>query len=299
MAAANVIVNHWPSSKCAKAFWSQNELPPYKRLLRDTIAWCMPMPQDRWLDLGCGCGQLTGALWTKARGQVAQILGMDCAAVNATAYDRLRQRVTPSATARQIAFLHGNFSDGLSQFEAGSFDGVVSGLAIQYAESFDANRRIWTRDAYRQLLRDIARVLKPGGQFVFSVNRPDPAWRRVALASVPAVLRTWRMVRFVRDSFRMLRYGNWLSAESRKGRFHFLPVGEVIQSLREAGFSQIDQRLSYCGQAYVLRCRKNECKSREARGFAPGLQVALRPTARVRQGALKASTAREKVVVVP
>ena len=97
-------VNHWPESKCAKAFWGQHELPPYKRLLGDTIAWCDPQPGQRWLDLGCGCGQLTTALWLKSQGRLRQVVGLDVAAVNAVAFERLRDVVQPPATAEQIAF---------------------------------------------------------------------------------------------------------------------------------------------------------------------------------------------------
>ena len=42
-------VNHWPESKCAKAFWGQQELPPYRRLLTDTAAWLETRPGQRWL----------------------------------------------------------------------------------------------------------------------------------------------------------------------------------------------------------------------------------------------------------
>ena len=63
MATIPAAVNHWPQSSCAKAFWSQHEAPAYQQLLADTAAWLDPQPGEHWLDLGCGCGQLSQALW--------------------------------------------------------------------------------------------------------------------------------------------------------------------------------------------------------------------------------------------
>jgi ubiquinone/menaquinone biosynthesis C-methylase UbiE len=250
------VVNYWPESKCAKAFWGQHELPPYKRLLADTIDWCEPQDGDRWLDLGCGCGQLTQALWQKSQGKLRQIIGLDCAGVNSVAFEHLRRSVTPAATADQIGFCHANFSDGLGRFPAGHFGGAVSGLAIQYAESFDEKTGSWTKDAYDHLLREVCRVLKPGGWWVFSVNVPEPGWKRVALASLTGLFRAPRVTRYVKNSLRMLKYGSWLTQEARRGRFHYLPVEEVVSRLAKAGFCAIDHKLSYVKQAYVLRCRK-------------------------------------------
>jgi ubiquinone/menaquinone biosynthesis C-methylase UbiE len=249
-------VNYWPESKCAKAFWGQHELPPYKRLLADTIAWCEPRPGQRWLDLGCGCGQLTGALWQKAQGQLRQIVALDCAAVNAVALENLRKTVTPAATADQIAFHHGNFSAGLGSFADNHFDGAVSGLAIQYAESVHPETGNWTKDAYDHLHQEVRRVLRPGGWWVFSVNVPEPGWGRVALASLTGLLRAPRPTRYVKNSLRMWKYGSWLTKEARRGRFHYLPVEEIVTRLQKAGFTAIEHRLSYVKQAFVLRCQK-------------------------------------------
>src|SRR5436305_14429065 len=88
-------VNHWPDDACAHAFWSQRELPPYRRLLADTADWLDPRPGERWLDLGCGSGQLTRTLWEKSRGSLAEIVALDCAAANQTASDRLRRQAQP------------------------------------------------------------------------------------------------------------------------------------------------------------------------------------------------------------
>jgi ubiquinone/menaquinone biosynthesis C-methylase UbiE len=251
------VVNNWPKSKCAKAFWSQHELPPYKRLLAHTIAWCEPQAGQCWLDLGCGCGQLTRALWEKSRGSLQQIVGLDVAAVNATAYEKLCREVTPTPRRGQIAFHNADFSSGLGAFGDCHFDGAVSGLAIQYAESYDAGTGSWTTDAYDYLLREVSRVLKPGGWWVFSVNVPEPWWGRVALASVTGILRTRRLARYVKNSLRMLKYGSWLTKEARRGRFHYLPVGEVVQRLKHVGFNDIEHRLSFVKQAYVVRCQKS------------------------------------------
>jgi len=177
--------NYWPDARCAKAFWSQNELPPYKELLADTAAWLDPQAEERWLDLGCGGGQLTRTLWEKSGGTVGEIVALDCAAVDAKAIAKLRGHLQPPAPAERLHFIHADFSAGLAAFADGSFDGVTSGLAIQYAESFSPQRGRWTTDAYDHLLREVLRVLRPGGRFVFSVNVPEPAWMKVAFYGVP------------------------------------------------------------------------------------------------------------------
>jgi ubiquinone/menaquinone biosynthesis C-methylase UbiE len=254
--SASPSINHWPESACARAFWGQQELPPYRRLLADTAAWLETRPGQHWLDLGCGGGQLTRALWEKSGGTLAEIVGLDCAAANAAAYDKLRTAVRPSPAEGRIRFVQADFSAGLAAFTNGSFDGVVSGLAIQYAESYSPEKGTWTTDAYDHLLSEVHRVLRRGGWFVFSVNVPDPAWGKVALRSLTGIFRTRRISRYCKNALRMWRYGNWLTRESRRGRFHYLPLEEILTRLSGAGYVGIEHRYTYVGQAYLFRCRK-------------------------------------------
>ncbi len=249
-------VNYWPQSKCARAFWSQHEVRPYQKLLRDTAAWMDPAPGERWLDLGCGCGQLTQALWARGGGRLAEVVGQDCAAVNEQAYARLRVTLRPEPPPGALRFVTADFSAGLPHWGDGQFNGIVSGLAIQYAEHYSAERQCWTTDAYDHLLREMARVLRPGGRLVFSVNVPEPAWGKVALQSLGNIFRSPRPARFLKNSWRMLRYGAWLTREARRGRFHYLPADVITEKLAAAGFTAIEHRLTYAGQAYLFRCRK-------------------------------------------
>ena len=249
-------VNFWPYAKCARAFWSQQEVPSYRRLLKDTLAWLDPKPGEHWLDLGCGSGQLTAALWTKSEGTLARVTASDCAAVNEQALQKLRRTVQPSASEEQIPFVRLDFSDGLPLWNDETFDGVVSGLAIQYAECYSLERSCWTTEAYDRLLAEVCRVLRPGGRFVFSVNVPEPAWGWVALRSLHGILQTRQPARYVRNCMRMLRYGAWLTRESRRGRFHYLPIDVIVHKLAQSGFGAISHRLSYARQAYLIRCIK-------------------------------------------
>ena len=70
--------NYWPDAKCAKAFWSQQEVRPYRRLLADTLDWAAPAAGERWLDLGCGSGPLSAGLWERSHGKIAEVIGLDC-----------------------------------------------------------------------------------------------------------------------------------------------------------------------------------------------------------------------------
>jgi len=255
-ATPSLPVNYWPDSACARAFWGQRELPPYRRLLRHTAAWLDPRPGQRWLDLGCGSGQLSRALWEKSGGTLAEVVALDCAAVNAEAIRRVRERANPPAACGQIRFLHADFSRGLAQYPAGHFDGAVSGLAIQYAESYCPLRRRWTSDAYDHLLAEVCRVLRPGGSFVFSVNVPEPSWGRVAASAVMGFFRASKPLSYVKNAYRMWRYGGWLKRQARLGRFHYLPAPAIADKLTAAGFERVEHRLSFSKQAYVLRCFK-------------------------------------------
>jgi ubiquinone/menaquinone biosynthesis C-methylase UbiE len=256
VATAARAINYWPDTKCARAFWGQRELPPYRRLLADTTDWLDPRSGERWLDLGCGSGQLTRALWGKSHGQVGEVIGLDCAAVNERAIQKLCGLLRPTPAAGQVRFVQADFSKGLPDWADASVNGVVSGLAIQYAESYSPQEDRWTTAAYDRLLHEVHRVLRPGGRFVFSVNVPDPSWGKVALSSLTGVLQASRPVRYVRDALRMWRYGGWLTHEARRGRFHYLPLENLREKLSAAGFTGVDHRLSFAGQAYVVRCLK-------------------------------------------
>jgi len=254
LAAPQRSVNYWPQSACARAFWGQQELPPYKRLLADTADWLDPQAGQRWLDLGCGCGKLTEVLWHKSAGRIGKIVGLDVAADNDRAYDRLRRDL--GASPAQIQFVCGDFSSGLAAWEDASCDGVVSGLALQYAESYSEERGCWTTEAYEHLLREVYRVLRPGCPLVFSVNVPNPPWHKLALSSLGGALVARRPAHYLKKALRMWRYGFWLNREARRGRFHYLPINAVWARLTQAGFVSIEHRLSYDGLAYLVRCWK-------------------------------------------
>lgn len=247
--------NLWPSARCAKAFWGQQDLPPYQRLLADTLEWADPGPRERWLDLGSGGGAITRAIWERTSGAIDSVIALDCAAVNEESYRRLRESLQP-APADHIRFIHHDFSGGLGLFPSAAFDHAVSGLSISYAEDFDETAGKWTTKAYDRVLTEVWRVIRPGGRFVFSVNVPEPSWAKVAWRSLPSMFAQKHLARAVKRSFRMLWYGRWLKQEARVGRFHYLPADEVMQKLAEAGFTSISHRLSYCDQAYVFRAVK-------------------------------------------
>jgi SAM-dependent methyltransferase len=252
MASAVLPRNYWPDDACARAFWSQHLLPPYQRLLRDTADWLVPRPRERWLDLGCGGGQLSRALWLESGGRLAEVVGLDCAAVNERAFAKLRAELRPPSD-DALRFVLGDFSDGLADWPDGRFDGVVSGLAIQYAESWSDAEGRWTCAAYDRVLSEAARLLRPGGRFVFSVNVPEPSWGRVALRSLLGAFRHRNPFRYLLKAYRMWRYGGWLKRQARLGRFHYLPRDAIRAKLAAAGFDPIEDRLSFAGQAYLFR----------------------------------------------
>jgi ubiquinone/menaquinone biosynthesis C-methylase UbiE len=248
--------NYWLDERCARAFWDQHLAPPYQELLRDTAGWLEVEPGQRWLDLGCGAGHLTAALWQQGDGELAEVVAFDCSPANAAKVEKLRRKLVPAPGAEQMWFIAGNFSDGLPQFGDGRFDGVVSGLAISYAEWLDPATGRYTDYAYNRLLAELYRVLKPGGRLVFSVNVPAPRFWRILWKSLRTAFRISKPGKSLLNGLRMQGYGHWLRQQARRGRFHFLPIEQIEARLRRVGFVGVKYRLSYAGQAYVVAVQK-------------------------------------------
>jgi SAM-dependent methyltransferase len=255
MSVSSSPINYWRDDKCAKAFWGQQEMPAFQELLADTTAWLDPRAGERWIDLGCGDGRLSRALWVKGGGRLAQVIGVDCAARNAQAYKKLRVNLGV-ADPERLCFQQVDFSRGLPWSGGERFDGAVSGLAIQYAESFNVFENRWTREGYDGLLEEVHRLLKPGGRFVFSVNVPNPSWGKVAVSALKHVFRAPRKLHYLKRLWRMWSYGGWLKREAEKGRFHYLPDDMIQWKLHACGFDAIESRTSFAGQAYLFRCVK-------------------------------------------
>ena len=248
--------NYWLDQECAQAFWDQRLALPYQELLHDTTRCIDIRAGEHWLDLGCGCGQLTAMLWQRSGAQVGEIVSMDCNAVNAEAIDKLRRKLTVAGKTPPIRFVVGNFSSGLPQFADQAFDGIVSGLAISYAESLDAQTGRYTDRAYNHLLAELFRVLKPGGRLVFSVNVPKVRFWPIFWKSLRLIPRISKPAKTLINSLRMLAFGRWLQREARRGRFHYFSIGEIEDRLRQAGFQEFRFCHSYAKQAYVIDVRK-------------------------------------------
>lgn len=117
-------------------------------------------PGDRVLDLGCGEGR--HAITAYLDEQV-QVVGLDLSLTDlSTAKDRFEEFRDAEDARRTLSF---TCASGLClPFDDASFDKVICAEVLEHIPD------------YQSVLREIKRVLKPGGQFAVSVPRFGPEW---------------------------------------------------------------------------------------------------------------------------
>lgn len=106
---------------------------------------------------GLGCGMAGPALWL-ARETGANLIGVDLSAV---AVEKATARAEKLGLGEQAAFRVGSFA--ATGLDDASVDGATSEDALQYAPDKSA------------AMREAARILRPGGRFVFTAFELDAA----------------------------------------------------------------------------------------------------------------------------
>lgn len=184
------------------------EKPAMKKLLRN-------LKGKKVLMLGCGTGE-EALLLSKAG--ATNLVGIDVSPESI----RLAKETYP-----QFAFLVGDMHK--LDFPDNSFDFVYSSLVVHYSPE------------PLKVYKEVARVLKPGGNFQFSVGHPV----RWASQEVKMDGHKIRMLAFSEDKKHPKMYGNYLQFEPHSTTF---ATGETLRFwvgapsmhfslLKEAGFA--------------------------------------------------------------
>lgn len=112
------------------------------------------LPDQFWLDLGCGAGVLTRELLARS----CRVVGVDGSLAMLDA-----ARAYCADARGSVAWRSGDAAD-LSFVDDGTVDGVLCSSVVEYLSSAEP------------LFEEVARVLRPGGSFVVSI---PPTWSLV------------------------------------------------------------------------------------------------------------------------
>jgi len=190
----------------------------HRRWKRVAAALVPPLPQGRAVDIGAGTGDLA-LLLARRFGASGHVAGVD---LNAAMLREGSGKVRQEGFGRRVTLFRGN-GESLG-FRSDSFDAATAGFCMRNVGNLD------------HALREIRRVLKPGGRFIcLEFSRPVHGGLRR--------LYDWY-------SFRVLPWIGTKVAGDHTGVYEYLPASirafpdqeGLSRLMRDAGFRSVEYR---------------------------------------------------------
>lgn len=179
----------------------------YEPILKFALAELKQVEQPRVLELGPGPGWI-GISLAKRR-QDIRVTGVD---ISSTYVDIANQNAAQEGVDDRVDFRKGD-ACRLDDFADGTLDAVISNQSFHY----------WEPPG--DVLREVARVLKPNGIFCIGDDRRDLTF----MASVVVLLTKWFLTASVRESWMRSLQGSFTAAE----------VKEIIEQSELNGHAKI------------------------------------------------------------
>ena len=234
----------------AKIYFHMEDTGFYADLIETIRALLEPKEGEIWLDAGCGPASMSQLVWEKSDKKLRQIFGVDIVLKPA------QETLTRLENSIPLKLRYANLGEELP-FSNHFFNGIVANICLTYVIDF---RGKTGKDAFCEVMKEMFRVLRPGGHIVWSTPKSNPLFWRNFLAGLPDMLSPRKQIQHrvfgLWVGFQILKYGLGIASKGRKGAYTFLTPAEYESILGDIGFTNFQWKKTLAGQVWVNRAEK-------------------------------------------
>lgn len=235
----------------AKIYYNLEKANPYYHLSKVVEDFIDPKPGDICLDVGCGPAKMSQIIWKKSGKKVKKIVGID------TVLRPARETLKKIKYSFPLELKYASIGQKLP-FPDDYFNVVVANLILPYVVDFEEKRGI---EAFKAVLREMYRVLSPGGHIVWSTPKKDVHFQWVFVASIPDMLNIYEYIvnkdiTRILQGTRILKHALEIQQKGRDGIYTFLPKKELKDLLLKTGFINPTWKKTFTRQVWVNRVEK-------------------------------------------
>ena len=238
-----------------QVYQSLEKSGPYRALKSTILDLIQPASNSIWLDAGCGPVSMSRLIWEKSKGAVGKIIAVDIV------LEPAKQALGKNAGIPSIELEYSNMGKR-QRFPDNYFNGIIGNLIFPYCIEFEGRNG---KDALRGVLEEMHRILKPGGQLVWSTPKQNVHFEWVFLASLPDMLNIVKYIQNPKEELSrifqgtaILKHALKIQEKGHKGIYHFLPIEELKTLLEDIGFARNVFRKTFAAQAWVISCHKQK-----------------------------------------
>lgn len=234
----------------AEIYYHMEDTGFYDELVETIKGFIEPKEGDVWLDAGCGPAKMSQLIWEKSKKKVKKIIGTDIV------LNPARATLAKFGNSIPLELQYANLGERLP-FPNNYFDGIVANISLTYVIDFQGKKG---KAAFVEVMKEMFRVLKPGGYIVWSTPKRNPLFWRNFLAGLPDMFSIRKQIQHhvfgLWIGMRILRYGLKIASKGRRGVYTFLEPHEYEKILSEIGFVNFEWKKTFAGQVWANKAHK-------------------------------------------
>ncbi len=222
----------------------------YQDLKGKIAQFINPRQGEVWFDAGCGQLSMSELIWQKSEGKVKEIWAADIVLTGA------RRRLAQFEERMPIELIYADLQEQLS-FPDDFFDGIVANHVFTLLIEFEGQRGA---EALKEVLREMFRILRPGGLLVWSMPRKGVSNMLGVLLSLRYILNPLRWIRYRVPipvaAGKAYKYTRQIERKGKKGTYVLLAKEEYEEILASVGFVDPEWNIAFAKQCWVNRVYK-------------------------------------------